>query len=104
MNINRVYECELWIVYKIDYFNDNYDCSFVKKTIVYVDKYNTYHDLSTKIKYPISYSCTEGSMFIKPDTLVPISTLIDAKRDNIPKRKILKKYKEKNGGKNEKSI
>lgn len=109
MNINRVYECEIWIVLdrNVDFARTKreYKCTFLTKTLVYVSDSNCYYDLSTNMSYYTDYKlCYKGDIYIKLDTLVPISTLIDAKRDNIPKRKILKKYKEKNGGKNEKSI
>lgn len=109
MDINKVYECELWIILdrNVDILTRkaSVKLAFLKKTLVYVSNSDCYYDLSTKMYYPVDYKLFgSGQIIIKPDTLVPVSTLIDTKYDNIPKRKILKKYKEKNGGKNEKSI
>lgn len=109
MNINRVYECELWIVLdrNVDFAKKEveFKCTFLKKALVYISDLNCYYDLSANMSYPVDYKlCYSGQIYIKLDTLVPISTLIDAKRDNMTKGRILKKYKEKNGGKNEKSI
>ena len=105
-NINRVYECELWIILDKDVDiltrKASFKLDFLKKTLVYVSNSDCYYDLSTKMYYPVDYRLfSRGQIFIKPDTLVPVSTLIDTKYDNIPKTRILKKYKKQNGGKNE---
>ena len=102
-NINRVYECELWLV--IDRNVDlartkrEYKSTFLKKTLVYISDLKCYYDLSTNTSYYTDYKlCYKGDIYIKPDTLVPISTLIDTKYDNIPKTRILKKYKNRSEG------
>ena len=102
MNINNVYEAEIRIVLNSDHYNDDYSSKFIKKTIVYKGKYNDYYDLSTKQRYVVgSRLCTRGNMFIDPESMVPISEIIDAKKDNMLKCRILRKYKLHNskGGK-----
>lgn len=106
MNINRVYECEIWRVISTNIRSGNivYKNMFLKKTLVYHTEYNQWIDLSTKETYTLG-PVLFNDLFIKPDSsMIPLSTLIDTKRSNMTKRKILKKYKGKNGGKNEKSI
>lgn len=103
MNINRVYECELWIVLdrnvNLDRTKREYKCTFLTKTLVYISDSNCYYDLSTNMSYKADYKlCYKGDIYIKLDTLVPISTLIDTKYDNIPKTRILKKYKNRSEG------
>ena len=102
MNINNVYEAEIRIVLNSDHYNDDCSSKFIKKTIVYKGKYNDYYDLSTKQRYVVgSRLCTRGNMFIDPESMVPISEIIDAKKDNMLKCRILRKYKLHNskGGK-----
>lgn len=98
MNINDVYEAEIWMVHS----NNSCFKSFVKKTIVYKGKYNDYYDLNTRHRYVLeSNLCTIGDMFIERETMVPISEIIETKKDNMTKGKILRKYKAHNskGGK-----
>ena len=102
MNINDVYQVEIRIVTRSDYFNNYYSSAFVKNTIVYRGKYNDYYDLSTKQRYVIGPDlCTRGDMFIEPESMVPINEIIESKKDNLSRCKILRKYKEHNskGGK-----
>jgi len=94
MNINDVYEAEIRIVTRSDYFNKCYNSAFVKIAIVYRGKHNDYYDLSTKQRYVMGRElCTRGDMYINPESMVPISEIIDVKKDNMTKRKILDKYK-----------
>ena len=102
MNINNVYEAEIRIILNCDYYNAVYNSKFIKKTIVYKGKFNDYYDLSTKQRYVVSPSlCARGDMFIEAESMVPIVNLIEAKKDNMTKGKILRKYKAHNskGGK-----
>lgn len=98
MNSNNVYEVEIRIVLNSDHYNDEYNSKFIKKTIVYKDKYNDYYDLSSKQRYVVgSRLCTRGDMFIDPKTIVPIKDLIEIKKANMPKCRILRKYQEQSG-------
>lgn len=98
MNTNDVYETEIRIVLNSDHYNDEYNSKFIKKTIVYKDKYNDYYDLRTKQRYVVgSRLCTRGDMFIDPETIVPIKDLIEIKKTNMLKCRILKKYQEQTG-------
>lgn len=102
MNINNVYEAEIRIVTRSDYFNNCYNSQFVKIAIVYKGKCNDYYDLNTKERYVIgSNLCTRGDMYINPESMVPVISIIESKKENMAKRKILRKYKEHNskGGK-----
>jgi len=102
MNINDIYEANIKILIKFDYgVKETIAYSkFVKKAVVYRSDRDDYYDLSTNQRYRVNqFECFEGEMFIDSKSMVPIRDLIDARRDNMTKRKILKKYKEKNGGK-----
>ena len=98
MNINNVYEVEIRIVLDSNHYNDEYNSKFIKKTIVYKGEYNDYYDLSTNQRYVVGARlCTRGDMFIDPETMVPIKDLIEIKKTNMLKCRILKKYQEKSG-------
>ena len=102
MNINNVYEAEIWRVcdIKLSYgFESKVKTEFVRKTLFYKDNNGYYVDIITKKIYVFGqkYDFIDD-LFIKPETMIPISELIDARRDNMTKRKILKKYKEKSKG------
>ena len=97
MNINNVYEAEIGIVN----YNDPRFTLFFMKTLVYKGKYNDYYDLETKQRYVIGHDlCERGELFIVPNSMVPISEIIEAK-NNMLKCRILRKYKKHNskGGK-----
>ena len=97
MNINDIYEAEIRIVLNSDHYNDVYKSKFIKKTIVYRGKYNDYYDLKTKQRYVVgSRLCSRGDMFINPESMIPIVDIIESKKDNISKCKILRKYKNHN--------
>ena len=103
MNINRVYECEIWRVISTNMRRGNivYKNMFLKKTLVYHTESGQWIDLGTKETYTLGPVLFDD-LFINPDRpIIPVSTLIDTKYDNIPKTRILKKYKKQNGGKNE---
>ena len=103
MNINRVYECEIWRVISTNMRRGNivYKNMFRKKTLVYHTESGQWIDLGTKETYTLGPVLFDD-LFINPDRpIIPVSTLIDTKKSNMNKRKILKKYKEKNGGNNE---
>lgn len=93
MNINNVYEAEIGIV---DY-NDPRFTLFLMKTLVYKGKFNDYYDLQTNRRYVVGRDlCTRGEMFIVPNSMTPIIEIIESKKDNMLKCKILRKYKEHN--------
>ena len=93
MNINNVYEAEIGIV---DY-NDPRFTLFLMKTLVYKGKFNDYYDLQTNQRYVVGRDlCTRGEMFIVPNSMTPIIEIIESKKDNMLKCKILRKYKEHN--------
>ena len=71
---------------------------FKKVALVYKDlKSSKYIDLETKEKYEIDYSNTKEGNFciISEDYLVKITNIINFKRKNVSKRKILQKYKKR---------
>lgn len=93
MNLNNIYEAEIGIV---DYNNPRFTL-FFKKTLVYKGKYNDFYDLETKQRYVVGHDlCERGEMFIVPNSMTQISEIINAKKDNMLKCKILRKYKEHN--------
>ena len=99
MNINNVYEAEIGIVN----YNDPRFTLFFMKTLVYKGKYNDYYDLETKQRYVIGRDlCERGELFIVPNSMVTISEIIEAKKDNMLKCRILRKYKKQSSkdGKN----
>lgn len=106
MNINRVYECSIHVLVKSFIENGKEMClsHFVKRTLVYHTNSDDWVDLFTNEHYKLGADVFNDLFITRREPIVPLSTLIDSKRSNMPKRKILKKYKEKNGGKNEKSI
>lgn len=106
MNINRVYECSIHVVVKYFIENGKEMClsHFVKRTLVYHTNNDDWIDLFTNEHYLLGPDGFHDLFITRQDPFVPLSTLIDTKRSNMTKIKILKKYKEKNGGKNEKSI
>ncbi len=114
MNINNVYECSIFQVIDRNYTYDSslpgyfcyveYKSKFVKKVLVYKDEYNNFIDLETKERYRIGCDyCSIGDFFINVKKgMIPVCSVIDYKRKNMTKRRILKKYKElENGGKKE---
>ena len=93
MNINNVYEAEIGIVN----YNDPRFTSFFMKTLVYKGKYNDYYDLTTGQRYVVGRDlCERGEVFIVPNSMVPISEIIEAKKENMLKCRILRKYKKHN--------
>lgn len=106
MNINSVYECSIYQIvnYDIEKGYINYKFKFVKKAIVYKNKNNSFTDLGTKEKYKFGYgACFIGDFFIcAEDGMIPLAQVIEHKRKNMTRKKILKKYDEvKDGGKDE---
>lgn len=72
---------------------------FVKKTLVYKDSYGCYNDLKTKEQYFAGYNdcLLIGKLFVHLENgLIPILSVIDYKKENMSKKKILKKYNEYN--------
>ena len=107
MNINSVYLCE---IYRITEYNDLPEKSkgvFLKKALVYRGEFGTWYDLSTDDYYTMGPPEEDRfSLYInKYGPMICLGDIIESKRDNMSKRKILKMYKEvKNGGSNEESI
>ena len=106
MNINRVYECSIHVLVKYFIENGKEMClsHFVKRTLVYHTNNDDWIDLFTNQHYLLGADVFHDLFISRLDPIVPLSILLVTNKRNIPKRKILKKYKEKNGGKNEKSI
>ena len=119
MNLNKVYLCEIYQLVDIVYNDKNSsnnnkflrvirDTMFIKKTLVYYSELKReYIDLITKEKYKYGYgACVIGDYYINSKKgLTPLSSLINCKRKNMTKKRILKKYnKELEVEKNEKSI
>ena len=109
MNINNVYEAEIWRVIERknpDKFNRvDFVISFEKKALVYKNDFDRYFDLSTKKYYEFDKTFAfTGQLFIKPETMVPVSTIIESKRNHMTKRKIKKEVKKVKESSNEESI
>ena len=106
MNINRVYECSIHVLVTSFIENGKEMClsHFVKRTLVYHTNSDDWIDLFTNEHYLLGADDLHDLFITKREPIVPLSTLLVTNKHNMTKRKILKKYKEKNGGKNEKSI
>ena len=94
MNINVVYESEIRSVNWLDE-DGIYDVTPIGKHLVYMNEDGEYIDLETNVKYASGPSI--GDVFVAKK--VPITSIIETKKDNMPKRKIIKMYKNTNGGK-----
>lgn len=106
MNTNRVYECSIHLNTSTIIREGKLMVlsRFVKKTLVYHTYSNKWVDLYTNECYTLGPEYGVDLFITRMQPIIPVSTIIDTKYGSEPKRKILKKYKEKNGGKNEKSI
>lgn len=106
MNINRVYECSIHVVVKSFIENGKEMClsQFVKRTLVYHTNSDDWIDLFTNEHYQLGVDGFHDLFILRKDPIIPLSTLLVTNKRNMTKRKILKRYREKNGGKNEKSI
>jgi len=104
MNINNVYECTvLRITNRVKYKDDTSEYKFAvaKKTLVYQEKLDSWYwtDLSTKEKYYNDLSLVwafTGDLYVPGKSLVPITSIIESKREKVSKGKILRKYKQHN--------
>ena len=88
---------------KINFFDNNVlsHIEYFKRALVYRDDYGCYIDLETKDSYYTSYQlgiCDVGKLVIKlDDGLVPFNNIAQFNKQNIFKRRILKKYNEVKG-------
>ena len=104
MNINGVYEVEIWrtsswdVVIEGNLRKVNYDICFLKKALVY-QKGLGFVDLKTKETYFLGPRFNKLPFVNANRPMIPLVDLIDVNKENMSKRKILKTYKEKNGGK-----
>ena len=110
MNIDNVYECSIYVKIKEETIGDiiqrkgmpfvNAQCEgkFVKKALVYIvqNSYSiVYADLKTGDIYKTFDVCDAeiGEMYINlAYGMKPVSEIIEHRRNNMPKRKILEKY------------
>ena len=98
MNINGVYFAKIYIIKKSILLEDgirDVESGFVKNTLVTCDGYSSYIDLETNEKYSYgSVSAAVGEMYISSDfDLIPYSYMISTKKQNMGKKKILKRYR-----------
>lgn len=97
MNIKDVYLCKVYI-------NSGNQQIFVEKTLAYWKKNGIFIDLDSGIKYRAGFiSTNDGEYFVSlKDKMESLCSVIDSKKKNLSRRKILKKYKEvENGGRKE---
>jgi len=95
MNINGVYLADICKVIGINE-DESYRGRPIKKALVYYNRNShKWIDLETKEQYPYGMRSYE-ELFIREETLVPITSVIETKKDNMSKRKIIKMYKEHN--------
>lgn len=102
MNTGNIYECKIY--QKTDEFkrSDGKLIStgvYVKDAIVQPSKYSSrYTDVQTGEEYYVGLkSCfvKVGSLYISSEhRIIPFNTLTENTRQNMPKRKVLKKYQE----------
>ena len=110
MNINNIYIASIRILVDSRLIGDIWtgeikmEYQYVKTTAIYV-KNNKWYDLETKKEYNKAVYGLEdiGTQFIDfKRVLIPLSDVIDYQRQNMMRKKILKKYKElENGGRKE---
>lgn len=102
MNINNVYIASIWMLVDSRLIGNFMTGSFkmrvqyVKKTAVY-NKNGDWYDLATKKKYNDNVYGLEpiGTEFIDfTRGLIPLNNKVEYKRENMTRRKILKKYNE----------
>ena len=105
MNINNVYVAKIYVKTAKNIDNDLewiHEGQFVKDGIVYEkigSMYPVYIDLeSGKIYTNFRVSSADvGELYVNiKDGLIPYSSLIETNKKNMPKRKILKNYKNTN--------
>ena len=96
MNINRVFECDIHLSTStiIQEGKLMVLSRFVKKTLVYHTRSDKWVDLYTNECYTLGPEYNVDFFITRTQPIIPISTIIDTKYSNVPKRKILKKYKE----------
>ena len=98
VNINGVYFAKIYIIKKSTLLEDgirDVESGFVKNTLVTCEGYSSYIDLETNEKYSYgSVSAAVGEMHISSDfDLIPYSYMISTKKQNMGKKKILKRYR-----------
>lgn len=109
MNINNVYVASVWMLVDIEItksislldFEYRTHSVYLKDTLIYYkDGYYYYLETNKKCKTEVSFLDNSGTQFIMLNKkLIPVVSIIDYKRENMSKRRILKKYNEvKNGG------
>lgn len=103
-NINNVYIASVWMLVDTKVTNSrsffDFDTiltsRYVKKTLIYY-KNQQYYDLITgnKMKTSVTFLDIDGTQFVNlKDNLIPLTDVVDYKRQNMSKRKIIKKYNE----------
>ena len=98
-NVNSIYLCNIYQVFDV-ILNRKEDTttfigSFVKKALVYRTA-GYFVDLNTGEKY-YSKGKRIGDFYVSlKHNLIPVSSFIDYKKENMSKKKILKKYNEYN--------
>ena len=106
MNVNNVYIASIWMLVDSRLIGNFMTGSFkmniryVKTTVVY-QKDGNWYDLKTKKEYDTNVYGLEliGTQFINFKCgLIPLSNIIEYKRENMTRRKILKKYNETKTG------
>lgn len=99
-NVNSIYLCDIYQVFDV-ILNKKEDTttfmgSFVKKALVYRDDFGYFVDLNTGEKYYSKGKCIGDFYVSLKHNLIPVSSFIDYKKENMSKKKILKKYNEYN--------
>lgn len=102
MNVNNVYLCKICMITEMNYDikRDSLEVfgSFVKDTIVVPVGKCLYRDLLTGEKYYVGTSFFRddiGTFYIyRKERLIPFTEIIPVEKNNMSKRKILKKYNE----------
>lgn len=111
MDVNNIYLVDLFMKVSEKYISDNkselgykivHNCLFIKKTLackMIVDDDFVYVDLESNETYRVSSKENSelGKLYIDTKSkIIPLSKIIDVKKDNMTKRRILKKFREKN--------
>ena len=96
MNIKKVYLCNIYI-------KGERNPIYEKKTIALWGKTGIFIDLKTKERYkPGEFAAAKGQLFVDIGEMIPVSNVIEFKKEKATKGKILKKYtKFRTEGKNE---
>lgn len=86
MDVKKVYLCNIYI-------NNAEKTVYKKNTVAFWGKTGIFIDLKSKERYkPGQFAAEKDHLYVDIGEMIPISNIIEIKKENVSKRKILKKY------------